>query len=80
MSLGTYPGETDLQRGTRRIVVGYFVFGALVRLPVSASEFGEGLGGVGVVDLTAALTSVLLLGVLALKPHRFLWIVDAALF
>lgn len=80
MSLGTYPGETDLQRGTRRIVVGYFVFGALVRLPVSASEFGEGLRGVGVVDLTAALTSVLLLGVLALKPHRFLWIVDAALF
>ncbi len=80
MSLGTYPGETDLQRGTRRILVGYFVFGALVRLPVSASEFGEGLRGVGVVDLTAALTSVLLLGVLALKPHRFLWIVDAALF
>jgi len=80
MSLGAYPGETDIHRGTRRIVVGYFVFGALVRLPVSASEFGDGLPGVGMVDLTAALTSVLLLGVLALKPDRFTWIVDAALF
>ncbi len=80
MSLGAYAGETDIHRGTRRIVVGYFVFGALVRLPVSASEFGGGLPGVGVVDLTAALTSVLLLGVLALKPDRFPWIVDAALF
>jgi hypothetical protein len=80
MSLGAYPGETDIHRGTRRIVVGYFVFGALVRLPVSASEFVDGRPGVGVVDITAALTSVLLLGALALKPHRFVGIVDVALF
>ena len=80
MSLGAYPGEADIHRGTRRIVVGYFVFGALVRLPISASEFGDGLPWVGVVDLTAALSSVLLLSVLTLKPDRFTWIVDAALF
>ena len=80
MSLGAYPGETDIHRGTRRIVVGYFVFGALVRLPVSASEFGDGLPGPGVVDLTAALASLLLLVALAVKPHRFLGIVDVALF
>jgi adenylate cyclase len=80
MSLGAYQGETDIHRGTRRIVVGYFVFGALVRLPISASEFGDGLPWVGVIDLTAALSSVLLLSVLALKPDRFPWIVHAALF
>ncbi len=80
MSPGAYAGETDIHRGTRRIVVGYFVFGALVRLPIAASEFGDGLPWVGVVDLTAALSSVLLLSVLALKPDRFPWIVDAALF
>ena len=45
MSLGGYPGETDIQRGKRRILVGYFVFGALVRLPISISEFGEGCRG-----------------------------------
>jgi adenylate cyclase len=79
-SLGAYAGETDIHRGTRRIVVGYFVFGALVRLPISASEFGDGLPWVGVVDLAAALSSVLLLSVLALRPVRFTWVVHAALF
>lgn len=80
MSLGGYPGETDIQRGKRRIVVGYFVFGALTRLPISASEFAEGLPRIGVIDLTAALASIVLLGILALKPHRFVAIVDVALF
>src|SRR4051812_33123828 len=80
MSLGAYSGETDSHRGTRRIVVGYFVFGALVRLPISASEFGDGKPWPAVLDLTAALTGVLLLLALALKPDRFPWIVHAALF
>ena len=80
MSLGAYPGETDIHRGTRRIVVGYFIFGALVRLPIAASEFGDGKPWAAVGDLTAALSSVLLLVVLALKPDRFPWIVDAGLF
>lgn len=79
MSPGAYPGETHIRRGARRIVVGYFVFGALVRLPISVAEFGDGRPGVGMVDLTAALMSVLLLGMLVLKPGRFTWIVDAAL-
>ena len=79
MSLGGYPGETDIQRGKRRIVVGYFFFGALVRLPIS------GLGvrrraGIGAIDLTAALASLLLLGALAIKPHRLAGIVHVALF
>ncbi|HJR97844.1 MAG TPA: adenylate/guanylate cyclase domain-containing protein [Actinomycetota bacterium] len=80
LALGAYPGETDIQRGKRRIVVGYFVFGALVRLPFALSEFAEGLPGIGVIDLTAALASVLLLGMIARKPHRFVAIVDVALF
>ena len=79
MSLGGYPGETDIQRGKRRIVVGYFFFGALVRLPISASEFAEG-PGIGAIDLTAALASLLLLGALAIKPHRLAGIVHVALF
>jgi guanylate cyclase len=79
MSLGGYPGETDIQRGKRRIVVGYLVFGALSRLPSLASEYAR-LPGIGVIDLTAALASIVLLGILALKPHRFVAIVDVALF
>jgi len=80
MSLGAYAGETDIHRGTRRIVVGYFVFGALVRLPIAASEFADGKPWAAVIDLTAALSSVLLLSVLTMKPHWFVGIVDVALF
>jgi hypothetical protein len=79
-SIGAYLGENDIQRGKRRIVVGYFFFGALTRFVVAAMEFGEGLPGVGAVDLSAALISLLLLVVLRLKPRWFLWIVNAALF
>ena len=79
LSIGAYPGETDIQRGKRRIVVGFFVIGALIRLFFSALEFGEGLAGVGVVDLTAALIAVVSLGLLRLRPDWFLWIVNAAL-
>ena len=80
LSIGAYPSETDIQRGKRRIVVGYFFFGALTRLVVAAIEFGDGLPGVGLVDLSAALVSVFSLGLLRLKPHWFDWIVNAALF
>ncbi|MGC2240594.1 MAG: hypothetical protein WA726_07125 [Acidimicrobiia bacterium] len=42
MSIGAYAGETDTTRGTRRIVVGYFFFGALARLLVATSELSSG--------------------------------------
>jgi guanylate cyclase len=79
MSSGAYPGETDIHRGKRRIVVGYFFFGALTRIPVSAGEFSEGLPGVGLVDLSAALISITALGVLRIRPDWFVGIVNAAL-
>lgn len=78
LSTGGYPEENDIQRGKRRIVVGYFFFGALTRFVISVMEFGEGLPGVGLVDLSAALISLLSLIVLRLKPHWFLAIVNAA--
>jgi guanylate cyclase len=80
LSIGAYPGETDIQRGKRRIVVVFFFFAALARLFFAAIEFGEGLPGVGVVDLSAALFSVLALVLLQLRPQWFYWIVNAALF
>ena len=80
MAIGAYPGETDIQRGKRRIIVGYFVIGALTRLLFAIADFSGGLPGTGVIELSASLASLLLLGVLALKPHRFVGIVDVALF
>lgn len=80
LSSGEYPGETDIQRGKRRILVGYFVVGALSRAVFSVVEFGEALPGVGVVDATAAVVSVILLVVLRGRPGWFVRIVHAALF
>lgn len=37
-SIGEYPGENDIQRGKRKIVVGYFFFGALTRFVVGYLE------------------------------------------
>jgi guanylate cyclase len=79
LAIGTFPGETEIQAGKRRIVVGYLFFGALVRVPILLSDFAEG-SPVGVVDLTAVLASVLLLGVLAVKPEWFIGIVNVGLF
>ena len=80
MSFGAFSGETDIQRGKRRIVVGYFVFGVPPRLLFGAAEMSEGVIGEGVVDLSAALISIIGLIVLRLKPEWFLRVVNAALF
>ena len=79
MSSGAYQGETDIQRGKRRIVVGYFVIGALTRLVAATGQLSQG-SPEGWVDLSAAVMSVVLLGVLRLKPGWFVGIVNAALF
>ena len=78
MSVGEYSGETDIQQGKRRIVVGYFFIGALTRLVFAAGQLSEG-SPEGWVDLTAGLMSVVLLGVLRLKPGWIIGIVNASL-
>ena len=75
MSVGEYSGEMDIQQGKRRIVVGYFFIGALTRLVFAAGQLSEG-SPEGWVDLTAGLMSVVLLGVLRLKPG---WIIGLVL-
>ena len=79
MSIGAYPGETDIQRGKRRIVVGYFFFGALTRLVASRSSSATVCPGWLWSTLGRA-DQCLALGVLRLKPHWFVGIVNAALF
>ena len=74
LSFGEYPSETDIQLGgTRRIVVGYLVFGVLARLIGSVVEFGEGLPGEAVVDLSAAVISLSALGLLRSRARDGSW-------
>ncbi len=75
LSSGAYPGETDVQRGRRRIVVGYLFFGALVRLTFAALNFDGGESQIGVMLLSFALVSVIALVALRLEPGWFVGIV-----
>lgn len=79
MAVGSHPGETDVRRGTRRIVIGYFFFGALTRFIVAAGDAAEGSPQLWV-DLGAATISVICLILLGLRPRWFMGIVNAALF
>jgi guanylate cyclase len=78
-AIGSQQDESDIQRGKRRILVGYLVFGALTRFVVSASEFGEGVRGNGTLDLTMAILSVILLALLGIRPRWFAGIVHGSL-
>lgn len=79
-SFGAYPGETDVHRGKRQIVVGYFFFGVLARVPFALGEFAGGRPWAGVVDLGAVLVGLVALGALRIQPGWFTWIVNAGLF
>ena len=79
MSVGEYDGETDIRRGQRRIVVGYFSIGGLTRFVAAASQLSEG-SPEGWVDLTAGVASVVLLIALRTKPKWFIGIVNIGLF
>ena len=75
LSIGAHPGETNIQRGKRRIVVGYLFLGALVRLIFSVLNLDGGELQIGAVLLSFALISVIALVVLRLKPGWFVGIV-----
>jgi guanylate cyclase len=79
MSVGAHPGETDIDRGKRRIVVGYLVIGAAARLIAGVSELSGGSPQAWI-DPPAALISLISLALLWRKPEWFVGIVSAILF
>ena len=78
LDIGSFPGESDVRRGRRRILVGYLVIGTGTRLVASAAEFSEG-SVEGWVDLIAAVFSLVLLGLLWLRPSWYLGVANLAL-
>lgn len=68
MSVGAYTGETDIQAGKRRIIVGVFALGVPARLIAALDAFDSGLAAVGVLDLLAAAISLGALIALRFKP------------
>ena len=79
LTSGAYLGETDMQRGRRRIFVGYLFFGALVRVFFGGATLAEGDLVTGVLLLSFALASVVALGVLRSRPGWFVRMVSVFL-
>jgi guanylate cyclase len=78
LSIGEDPTESDVQRSRRRIVVGYFVLGAVARLIAVAVELSEG-SLEWWVDAAAGPAGLVLLAVLAARPTWFYGIANVAL-
>ena len=78
LEIGAMPGENDIRRGQRRIVVGYFVVGSVTRLVAVFEEFGRG-SPEGWVDLSSMSASLVLLAVLWRRPSWFMPVVNVAI-
>ena len=76
MSLGSYPGESDVQRGKRRIVVGYIIIGFFPRMIAGAEALSAGSTWIAVGDFLAGLLPVVALAVLARWPHTYVAVVN----
>jgi len=74
MDLGTYPGETDMQGGRRRIVVGYIVIGIFPRMLAASGSLA--LPWIAVGDFLSGLLPVVALAVLARWPHTYVAVVN----
>jgi guanylate cyclase len=79
LSVGAYVGESDVQRGKRRIVVAYMWIGIVPRLIFGIGSIGEGQPLRGWNDLLAALIPVFGLLVLRSRPHWYVWVVNGLL-
>ena len=77
--MGSYPGESDVQRGKRRILVGYVIVGILPRILFATASLSEGRTAVAAVDYAAALLPAVALVVLARRPHWYVAIVNILL-
>jgi adenylate cyclase len=79
LAIGEYPEETDVQRGRRRIVVGYMAVGIPPRVFFAASEFSEGLTALGWIDVIAAVVPAVGLVALRARPHSYIGVVNVLL-
>lgn len=77
LSSGAQPGETDIRRGQRRIVVGYLFVVALVRLFFAALLLDGGDLAIGLGLLSLAVIHFVALALLRRRPDWFVGIVIA---
>lgn len=76
MGLGSYAGETDVQAGRRRIVIGYIVIGFFPRMLSGTESLTAGLTWIAVGDYLAGSLPLVALAVLARWPRTYVVVVN----
>jgi adenylate cyclase len=79
MGLGSYAGETDVQAGRRRIVIGYIVLGFFPRMLSGTESLTAGLTWIAVGDYLAGSLPLVALAVLARWPRTYVVVVNVLL-
>ncbi len=71
LSFGAYPGESDTQRGKRRIMVAAIWLASLLTIPTTLTDLGAERFWVGALNLVTLAIGLGALVVMRLRPHRF---------
>lgn len=77
VSVGSYPGEPETQRGGRRVLLVGIVVAALLTIPTAFADLDAGYTWVAAMNFGVVAATPVLLGAIRLKPLRFAWFVTA---
>jgi guanylate cyclase len=77
LSIGSYPGEPETKRAGRRVIVVAVLVGSLLTIPTAVADLAAGYTWVAAMNLFSVVLAPLLLCAMALKPHRFAWLITA---
>lgn len=69
LSIGTYPGESETERGGRRVVIAGVVIASVLTIPTVVSDLSAGYTWVGVVNLGLVAAAPVALFAIAARPH-----------
>jgi adenylate cyclase len=76
LSFGAFPGESESQRGRRRIIVAAFWLATVLTIPALVGYFASGFVWVGVANVFVFVLAPVLLLILDRVPHRFSAVVN----
>ncbi|MGI9611227.1 MAG: adenylate/guanylate cyclase domain-containing protein, partial [Acidimicrobiia bacterium] len=79
LSFGAYPGESDVQRGRRRIIVGYAWVASLITLGPVAVDLAAGFTWVALLSALIVVVTIPSLFLIRARPHMFASIVNVVL-
>jgi adenylate cyclase len=77
LSIGSYPGESEIRGGARRVLVVAFIVTTLFSIPSTLADLGAGYTWVVAINLVVIVGSLIALLAINFWPHRFASIVTA---